>query len=366
MLSTSSSRPNDRIASPGFIPLRESLMHRNVRWYPRLLFMALSAMLVGGVAIAQQASQVGTLDGHTDLVYAVSWSPDGKTLATAGFDNTVRLWDAATRKEIRQYDGHTKIVMAVAISPDGKRILSGGNDNTAKVWDYPSADAIPKEKGKGKEKAKAPAGAAKTFTGHAGAIYSVAWNPDGKLAATGAADKTARFWDPTKGTQVRSIPAHATTVYAVAFNPKGDVLATGGDDMLIKYWNVADGKELRKSQGHGDSVYSVAFHPDGSKLASGSVDKTIRIWNVADGKELHKLDGHPDDIYAVAYSRDGRRLASVGSAGYLFVWDPNEVKPLFHQRIAPRTYTYGLSWSPDGSQIAVAASDNKAYILKMP
>ncbi len=152
----------------------------------------------------------------------------------------------------------------------------------------------------------------------------------------------------------------------MAFNPKGDILATGGDDKLVKYWNVADGKELRKSQGHGAPVYAIAFHPDGSKLASGSVDKTIRIWNVADGKELHKLDGHPDDIYAVAYNRDGRRLASVGNAGHLFVWDANEARPLFHQRVAPNTLTYGLAWSPDGSQLAVAAADNRAYILKMP
>src|SRR5580704_11477978 len=129
-------------------------MQRNVRWYPRLLVLTLSAMVIGGIAAAPQASQVGTLDGHTDLVYAVSWSPDGKTLATAGFDNTVRLWDAASRKQIRQYEGHTKIVMAVAISPDGRQILSAGNDNTAKLWDYPSADALEKEKAKAKEKGK--------------------------------------------------------------------------------------------------------------------------------------------------------------------------------------------------------------------
>ncbi len=295
---------------------------------------ALAVVVLCGHAAAQQAAQVGTLDGHTEVVYAVSWSPDGKTLATAGFDNTVRLWDAATRKEIRKYEGHTRIVMAVAISPDGKQILSGGNDNTANLWDYPSPDAAKDKEKKDKPDAK-PAVAVKTFKGHTGAIYGVAWRPDGKQVATAAADKTARVWDPAKGTMIRSIAAHATTVYAVAFNPGGDVLATCGDDKLIKYWSVADGKELRKSQGHGDAVYCLAWSPDGGRVASGSVDKTIRIWNAGDGKEQHKLDGHPDDIYAVAFSRDGRRLASVGGAGYLFVWDANEARPLFHQRIAP-------------------------------
>ena len=150
------------------------------------------------------------------------------------------------------------------------------------------------------------------------------------------------------------------------FSPKGDLLATGGDDKLIKYWNVADGKELRKSQGHGAPIYGLAFSPDGAKLASSSVDKTIRIWNVADGKELHKLDGHPDDVYGVVFSPDGKKLASIGYGGNLFVWDVGTAKALFHQRVAPDTMAYGLCFSPDGKQIAVAASDNKAYILKLP
>src|SRR5262249_13494630 len=124
--------------------------------FRRVLVSSLVAMGMTGLAIAQQASQVGTLDGHTEPVYSVSWSRDGKTLATAGFDNTVRLWDAATRNELRKYEGHTKIVTTVAISPDGRQILSGGNDNTAKLWDCPAPDAVTKknEKEKSQEKSK--------------------------------------------------------------------------------------------------------------------------------------------------------------------------------------------------------------------
>src|SRR3954471_14724808 len=99
---------------------------------PRIAVAVLVALATTGLALAQQAAKiVGTLDGHTDPVYAVAWSPDGKTLVTGGFDNTVRLWDADTRKEIKTFKGHANLVLAVAPSPDGKRILSGSLDKTA-------------------------------------------------------------------------------------------------------------------------------------------------------------------------------------------------------------------------------------------
>ena len=113
-----------------------------------------------------------------------------------------------------------------------------------------------------------PAGP-KTLSGHTGQIYGVAFSPDGKLAATAAADKSARIWDVAKGAQVRSLAVPEKVAYSVAFNPKGDLLATGGDDKLIRYWNVADGKELRKSEGHGASVYAVAFQSGWNQAGVG-------------------------------------------------------------------------------------------------
>ena len=144
-------------------------MRRILRPYSRGLAALLMALVTAGFALAQQATIVGTLDGHTDPVYAIAWSPDGKMLATAGFDNTVRLWDAATRKEIKKYDGHTKLVLAVAIAPDGKHILSGSQDNTAKIWDVPTS------------------GPAKTFAGHPAALEALAIKPDGKQFFAAAA-----------------------------------------------------------------------------------------------------------------------------------------------------------------------------------
>src|SRR5271157_50442 len=113
-------------------------MMRTVLRFIRLLAAVLSATVLASVTFAQQqAKLLGTLNGHTDPVYAVAWSPDGKIIATAGFDNTVRLWEAASRKEIKSLEGHTKIVLAVAFSPGGRQLASASLDNTAKIWDLP-------------------------------------------------------------------------------------------------------------------------------------------------------------------------------------------------------------------------------------
>ena len=146
-------------------------------WFIRLPAAALLATVMAGVAFAQQqATLLGTLNGHTDPVYAVAWSPDGKTIATAGFDNTVRLWEAATRKEIKSLEGHTKLVLAVAFSADGRQLASASLDNSARIWDLPGGRP------------------ARTLTGQAAAVAALAVKPDGKEAAV-AAGRSVRIWD---------------------------------------------------------------------------------------------------------------------------------------------------------------------------
>ena len=243
---------------------------------------------------------MGTLDGHTDPVYAIAWSPDGKTLATAGFDNTVRLWDAATRKEIKKYEGHTKLVLAVAIAPDGKHILSGSQDNTAKIWDFPTS------------------GPAKTFAGHPAAARgpgrqarrqavrrgsgqvgqglglddrgsrqgpardtpatwpSASWRGDGGQLATGDKAHTIRLW---KGdlTPEAAIETPADGVLGLAYLPNNQQLVSAGSDGLARLWQLPVAAPRRfETKG---PVAAFALSRDGTKLATAGADKVVRIWN---------------------------------------------------------------------------------------
>src|SRR5207253_8531527 len=110
-------------------PRSPAPMIRTLRTRPRLLAAALMTLATAGVALAQQALKpAGELVGHAEPVYAIAWTPDGKAILTGGFDNTVRIWDASSKKELKRFEGHTSLVLAVAPSPDGQKVLSGSLD----------------------------------------------------------------------------------------------------------------------------------------------------------------------------------------------------------------------------------------------
>jgi WD40 repeat protein/serine/threonine protein kinase len=279
-----------------------------------------------------------TFKGHTNWVFGVAYSPDGQRLASASHDQTVKVWDVVSSRELRTLHGHSGLVNAVAFSPDGQRLASASHDQTVKLWDVGSGQEL------------------RSLRGHSEPVRSVAFSPDGQRLASASFDQTVKVWDAGSGQELRTLKGHAGRVFSVTFSPDAERVASGSDDGTVKVWDARSGQELSTLKGHAAPVLGVAFSPDGQRLASASIDQTVKVWDARSGQELRTLRGHTHWVISVAFSPDGQRLASAGADQRVKLWNASTGQELLTLK-GHAAGVWSVAFSPDGQRLASASFD---------
>ncbi len=289
---------------------------------------------------------------HTDMVWALAFSPDGGALATGSWDGTVKLWNVDSGALL--WSGrHASHVNCVAFTRDGTMLASSGIDAAVRIWDRQS----------GKELQTLP---------HPAPVTTLVWRPHGHFLATGNSVGAIRLWDVREdGPAIcgQTIQAHTDWVDSLAFSPEGNILASGSWDSTVKLWEVAFSGATREISatlmqtlmGHTDRVGRVAWSPDGHTLASGSRDRTIRLWDAERASYRTALQGHTASVHALAFTPDSRAILTAGEDGTLRVWDivSGQCIRLIQGYAA---FLYDTDWSPDGAQLASGGTDSLVTI----
>ncbi|ETO36630.1 G-protein beta WD-40 repeats containing protein [Reticulomyxa filosa] len=243
------------------------------------------------------------LKGHENVIRSVKFSPDGSNIVSSSRDNTVRIWDVGSGKQIQTFREDSGSMYTAKFSPDGHNVLSCSYDGTIRLWDIASGKQI------------------QVFKGHFSPVNIAEFSPDGRTIISCALDTTIRLWSTQSGIEMMKLEGHSDIVWCAHFSQMVNIFNIG-------IWDVKSGKRLQQSTGHSDSIRHVNFSPDGQFIVSCSSDKTIRIWDVISGREVKNLQGHSSNVNIVIYFPDGQTIVSGSDDKTIRIWDVKSGKEI--------------------------------------
>jgi WD40 repeat protein len=327
---------------------------------------------------------VTTLTGHASRVYGVAFSPDGRRLATASHDRSIRLWDTRSWRQQMALEGHRGTVFSVAFSADGRRLLSASADGTARTWNAEDGQPL----------AVVPASSGRLYRAEFGP-------PAGNLIATASDDCLVRLWDGDHGSPRGELP-HPQRVNALAFLEDGRRLATASGDGLVRCWDLETAEPVAQRRGHAKSLMALAARPGTSQVVTGSLDGTLRLWDLgaagessvalhaggravaasaaasllavgtaagtvrlldpATLRDLDELTGPTGRVNSVAFSAPGSLLAAVDDEGRVHRWQVASRRPLPPVAVHRRR-AYAVAFGPAGDRLATGGEDRTARLL---
>jgi WD40 repeat protein len=254
--------------------------------------------------------------GHKAKIKDIVFTPDGRSLVSAGYDKLIRVWSLETGRTERTLrgqigEGHEGKILAMALSPDGRWLAVGGYFGKRTG----SHGCVSLECGQIRLYNFASGKLVALLKGHTRVILSLAFSPDNRYLVSGSKNSNAILWDIKRKRRLHTLTGHTDPIYAVAFTPDSKRVVTGSDDHSLRLWQVRNGKHLATLKGHTDDVVAVAISPQDGTIASGSWDHTIRLWNGRTGRFIKTLANQGTQAGSLSFSPDGRYLLSSCGGG---------------------------------------------------